>query len=154
MITMNLNDLSDAQHNLILSEGEPEYRVKQLHNWIYRKLAISSRNIIDLPLAFRELIEKRSRLHNQVTGCHVSFEYLLFKAINNSVDCADAFSKLLQWINYYVNLSPVNHTANRIYWIPFTHIILALERKLCYSHLNTMLASSDGRIFMLITAIT
>ena len=50
--------------DLVLSLGEPEYRVKQLRSWIYRGLAFSFNEMTNLPLSFRHELEKVSRLHS------------------------------------------------------------------------------------------
>jgi 23S rRNA (adenine2503-C2)-methyltransferase len=63
--TVNFTDLTDAQlDSLVLALGEPEYRVKQLRHWIYRGLAASFEEMTDLPLAFRQALEKKTRLHS------------------------------------------------------------------------------------------
>jgi 23S rRNA (adenine2503-C2)-methyltransferase len=54
----------DDMKSLVLSLGEPEYRVKQLRNWIYRGFAFSLDEVTNLPLAFRHKLEEVSRLHS------------------------------------------------------------------------------------------
>lgn len=63
--TASLTELTDAQlASLVLSTGEPEYRIKQLRNWIYRGMAFSFQEMTDLPLNFRQTMEKVTRLHS------------------------------------------------------------------------------------------
>jgi len=50
--------------DIVLSLGEPEYRVKQIRNQIYRGLAFSFEEMTDLPLSFRQELERRTRLHS------------------------------------------------------------------------------------------
>jgi 23S rRNA (adenine2503-C2)-methyltransferase len=62
---VNLTDLSDSRFkDLVFSMKQPEYRVKQLRNWIYRGLASSFQEMTDLPLAFRETLEETTSLHS------------------------------------------------------------------------------------------
>lgn len=49
--------------DVVISSGEPEYRVKQIRNQIYRGLAFSFEEMTDLPLSFRQTLEKMTRLH-------------------------------------------------------------------------------------------
>jgi 23S rRNA (adenine2503-C2)-methyltransferase len=92
--TASLTDLTDVQlENLVLSTGEPQYRVKQLRNRIYRGLAFSFQEMTDLPLAFREILEKVSRLHSlkmthQVTGHDGTVKALFTLADGRTIEAA------------------------------------------------------------------
>ncbi len=60
-----LTEMTPAQLNhLVESVGEPAYRAKQLQKWVYRNLALSYDEMTDLPLAFRQRLEQKTRLHS------------------------------------------------------------------------------------------
>lgn len=46
------------------------------------------------------------------TNRRVTFEYILLKGINDTLECAQELSRLLKGINCYVNLIPYNETEN------------------------------------------
>ena len=46
------------------------------------------------------------------TNRRVTFEYIMLKDINDSLECANELAKLIQNINCYVNLIPYNETNN------------------------------------------
>ena len=48
----------------------------------------------------------------KVTNRRVTFEYIMLKGINDSVECAIELSNLLKGINCYVNLIPYNETSH------------------------------------------
>lgn len=81
----------------------------------------------------------------RLTGRRVSFEYVLFRGINDSVNSARALVKLLQSMNCHVNLIPANQTANGIFRPSSTKAILAFERELRRSHVNTTLRQPRGQ---------
>jgi 23S rRNA (adenine2503-C2)-methyltransferase len=92
--TASLTDLTDAQlTSLVLSMGEPEYRVKQLRNQIYRGLAFSFEEMTDLPLALRQALEKVTPLHSlkathQVVGQDGTIKTLFTLVDGNTVESA------------------------------------------------------------------
>lgn len=47
-----------------------------------------------------------------ITNRRVTFEYIMLKDINDSLECAQELAKLLKGINCYVNLIPYNETEN------------------------------------------
>jgi 23S rRNA (adenine2503-C2)-methyltransferase len=60
-----ITELTHVQlESLVASMGEPEYRAKQLRNWVYRSLAFSFEEMTDLPLAFRQRLAHETRLHS------------------------------------------------------------------------------------------
>jgi 23S rRNA (adenine2503-C2)-methyltransferase len=81
----------------------------------------------------------------RATGRRVSFEYVLFKGINDSVTRARALARLVQGINCHVNLIPANHTADRTYHPPQAQAILAFKRELRRSHINATLRQPRGQ---------
>ena len=46
------------------------------------------------------------------THRRLTFEYILLKDVNDTMECADELSKLLRGINCYVNLIPYNETSH------------------------------------------
>ena len=46
------------------------------------------------------------------TNRRVTFEYIMLKDVNDSVECALELSKLLKGLNCYVNLIPYNETSH------------------------------------------
>lgn len=60
--------------------------------------------IDDIIDSIKEYIKKTNR--------KVTFEYILLKGVNDSIDCALGLSKLLKGLNCYVNLIPYNETSN------------------------------------------
>ena len=46
------------------------------------------------------------------TNRRVTFEYILLKDVNDSVECAEELSRLVRGINCYINLIPYNETNN------------------------------------------
>ena len=51
----------------------------------------------------------------KVTNRRVTFEYILLKELNDTVECADQLSKLLHGMNAYVNLIPYNEVDENGY---------------------------------------
>ncbi|MGD0795446.1 MAG: 23S rRNA (adenine(2503)-C(2))-methyltransferase RlmN [Dehalococcoidales bacterium] len=90
----SLTDFPDADiKNLVLSMGEPEFRVKQLRSWIYRGLAFSFGEMTNLPLAFRQALEKAVQLHclkaaHQVVGQDGTVKTLFTLADGNTIESA------------------------------------------------------------------
>jgi 23S rRNA (adenine2503-C2)-methyltransferase len=81
----------------------------------------------------------------RATGRRVSFEYVLFKGINDSATRARALARLLQGFNCHVNLIPANPTAGRTFQPPSAPVILAFERELRQSHVNATLRLPRGQ---------
>ena len=61
-------------------------------------------NIESVMDAIKEYIEKTNR--------RVTFEYIMLKDVNDSVECAKELSNLLKGLNCYVNLIPYNETSH------------------------------------------
>jgi len=85
------------------------------------------------------------REYYRATGRRVSFEYTLFKGINDSVGRARVLAQLLRGLNCHVNLIPANQTADRAYQPPLPQVILAFERELKLAHINTTLRQPRGQ---------
>lgn len=52
------------------------------------------------------------KVYLEKTNRRVTFEYILLKDINDSIECAEELSKLVRNINCYINLIPYNETNN------------------------------------------
>ena len=52
------------------------------------------------------------KVYLERTNRRVTFEYIMLKDINDSLECANELAKLIQNINCYVNLIPYNETNN------------------------------------------
>jgi 23S rRNA (adenine2503-C2)-methyltransferase len=85
------------------------------------------------------------REYYRATGRRVSFEYVLFKGINDSINQARALARLLQGLNCHVNLIAANHTGDRAYRPPPPQNILAFERELKRCHINATLRQPRGQ---------
>ena len=85
------------------------------------------------------------REYYRATGRRISFEYILFKGINDSIGRAHALARLLQGLNCHVNLIPANPTTDRAYQPPAAQVILAFERELRLSHINATLRQPRGQ---------
>jgi 23S rRNA (adenine2503-C2)-methyltransferase len=65
IVPVTITELNHIQlDNLVVSMGEPEYRAKQLRKWVYKNLVFSFEEMTDLPLAFRQRLERETRLHS------------------------------------------------------------------------------------------
>jgi 23S rRNA (adenine2503-C2)-methyltransferase len=79
------------------------------------------------------------------TGRRVSFEYILFSGINDSLAQAATLAGLLKGINCHVNLIPANHTADIAFQPPSRNKVLAFENKLKMDGINCTLRLSRGQ---------
>jgi 23S rRNA (adenine2503-C2)-methyltransferase len=79
------------------------------------------------------------------TGRRVSFEYILFAGINDSLAQAKALAALLSGINCHVNLIPANRTANVGFKLPSRNKVLAFEKELKLAGINCTLRLSRGQ---------
>lgn len=89
----------DGQINLAVSLHAPNNSIRDKLmpiNKVYK--------IEDVMEAIREYIKKTNR--------RVTFEYILLKGINDSVENAKELAKLIRGMNAYVNLIPYNETEN------------------------------------------
>src|SRR4030042_4249623 len=79
------------------------------------------------------------------TGRRVTFEYVLFKGINDSAGQARSLARLLRGLNCHVNLIPVNDTGDRTFQPPARQDILNFEQELRESGTNATLRQSQGQ---------
>ena len=89
----------DKQVNLAISLHAPNNEIRNKIMNINKAYPIE-----EVISAVREYINKTNR--------RVTFEYIMLKDINDSVECAIELSKLLKGINCYVNLIPYNETSH------------------------------------------
>ena len=85
------------------------------------------------------------REYYMATGRRVTFEYVLFKGINDSAGQARSLARLLRGLNCHVNLIPVNDTGDRTFQPPARQDILNFEQELRESGTNATLRQSRGQ---------
>ena len=85
------------------------------------------------------------RAYAEKTGRRVSFEYILFGGINDSLSQAGELARLLAGLNCHVNLIPANRTADDSFSPPSRNRILAFEQYLKLSGINCTLRMSRGQ---------
>ncbi len=78
------------------------------------------------------------------SGRRVSFEYALFKGVNDAAREARALAVLLKGMNCHVNLIAANATGNRGYQPPDPGVISAFMAELRSHHITTTLRQSRG----------
>jgi 23S rRNA (adenine2503-C2)-methyltransferase len=83
--------------------------------------------------------------YTEKTGRRVSFEYILFGGINDSLSQADELARLLAGLNCHVNLIPANRTADGNFRPPSRNRILTFEQHLKLSGINCTLRMSRGQ---------
>jgi 23S rRNA (adenine2503-C2)-methyltransferase len=79
------------------------------------------------------------------SGRRVSFEYVLFQGINDSIAQARALARLLQGLNCHVNLIPANPTANAAFLPPSPRAVAAFQNELLRLHINATVRQSRGQ---------
>ncbi|MBM2825693.1 MAG: putative dual-specificity methyltransferase RlmN, partial [Dehalococcoidales bacterium] len=78
------------------------------------------------------------------TGRRPSFEYVLFKGINDSVEDARSLARRLGGLNCHVNLIPANTTTDPRFRPPTQDAILTFERELQRLKINCTLRRGMG----------
>lgn len=84
------------------------------------------------------------REYSRSAGRRLSFEYVLFRNINDSVDQARSLAGLLRGLKCHVNLIPANNTGNSKYAPPAREQILKFERELSRFHINATIRQPRG----------
>jgi len=84
------------------------------------------------------------REYVETTGRRITFEYILFDRINDSLDNACSLARLLRGVKCHVNLIPANRTDNRNYSPPSSDVVLAFEKELRRMGINCTLRRSRG----------
>ncbi len=85
------------------------------------------------------------REYCRATGRRVSFEYVLFKGINDSIARARGLAQLLQGLNCHVNLIPANFTSAPAFRPPSAPVTLAFGRELRNARINATLRQPRGQ---------
>jgi len=78
------------------------------------------------------------------SGRRVSFEYVLFKGVNDAPKEARALAVRLKGMNCHVNLIPANATADSAYQPPTPEVVLAFVAELRSHHITTTVRQSRG----------
>ena len=100
-IVPKIREFADyKQVNLAISLHAPNNKIRDEIMPINKAYKIE-----ELMSAIKEYINKTNR--------RVTFEYILLKGVNDSVENAIELSKLLKGINCYVNLIPYNETSSK-----------------------------------------
>lgn len=98
-------------------------------------------------------INKKNPLEQLIPACQeyyertarrLSFEYVLFQGINDSLPHARSLARLLTGLNCHVNLIPANHTADPRFKPPTRDTILAFQRELKQLHIACTLRHRRG----------
>ena len=92
----------DLQVNLAISLHAPNDKLRSSIMPINKVYPLN-----DLISSVKNYVDKTNR--------RVTFEYVMLKGINDTLECALELSKLLKGINCYVNLIPYNETENISY---------------------------------------
>ncbi|MCJ7604627.1 MAG: 23S rRNA (adenine(2503)-C(2))-methyltransferase RlmN [Dehalococcoidales bacterium] len=79
------------------------------------------------------------------SGRRVSFEYVLFRGVNDSLQEARSLAALLRGLNCHVNLIPANETGNRNYQPPPGPAVTAFQDELRRLNIKTTVRQSRGR---------
>jgi 23S rRNA (adenine2503-C2)-methyltransferase len=83
--------------------------------------------------------------YSVIKGRRLSFEYILFNGINDSVPQAHALAALIRGIKCHVNLIPANFTADPAFRPPPHGTVLAFEDELKQCHVNVTLRERRGQ---------
>jgi 23S rRNA (adenine2503-C2)-methyltransferase len=113
-------------------------------------LHASDNNLRDrlVPLNRKYPLEKlipACREYYRATGRRVSFEYVIFRDINDSVAQARSLAGLLQGLNCHVNLIPANESPSRSFQPPLRQAVLAFSRQLRQLNINATLRQPRGQ---------
>ncbi len=85
------------------------------------------------------------REYVRFAGRRLSFEYVLFNGINDSVRQAHTLAELIQGLKCHVNLIPANITSIPSFQPPPRKVILAFEEELKRCHVNVTLRERRGQ---------
>ena len=59
-----------------------------------------------------EVVMDALKIYLKKTNRRLTFEYILLKEVNDSIECAEELAKLVKGMNCYINLIPYNETNN------------------------------------------
>jgi 23S rRNA (adenine2503-C2)-methyltransferase len=85
------------------------------------------------------------REYSRATGRRLSFEYILFNGINDSIPQARTLANLLKGLKCHVNLIPANVTDSPSFQSPPRRVILAFESELKKLNINVTLRERRGQ---------
>jgi 23S rRNA (adenine2503-C2)-methyltransferase len=85
------------------------------------------------------------REYFRATGRRVSFEYVVFKGINDSIAQARSLAGLLKGLNCHVNLIPANESPDPAFRPPLRRMVLAFASQLRQLGINTTLRQPRGQ---------
>ena len=85
------------------------------------------------------------REYSRFTGRRLSFEYILFKGINDSIAQARALAELLKGTKCHVNLIAANRTPDLSFGPPSHRAVLAFENELKQCQVNVTLRQRRGQ---------
>ena len=92
-----------------------------------------------------EMLIPACREYNRITGRRLSFEYILFRGINDSIAQARQLAELMRGLRCHVNLIPANITSNRSFRPPTHRVVLAFKEELKRCHVNVTLRRRRGQ---------
>jgi 23S rRNA (adenine2503-C2)-methyltransferase len=92
-----------------------------------------------------EVLIPACREYSLSTGRRLSFEYILFKGINDSIPQARVLAVLLKGLKCHVNLIPANNTDSPSFRSPPRRVILAFENELKKLNINVTLRERHGQ---------
>jgi 23S rRNA (adenine2503-C2)-methyltransferase len=81
----------------------------------------------------------------RMTGRRLSFEYILFKGVNDSLAQARALAGLIRGLKCHVNLILANATADPSFRMPPRRVVLAFENELKQCGVNVTLREPRGQ---------
>jgi 23S rRNA (adenine2503-C2)-methyltransferase len=84
------------------------------------------------------------REFRETTGRRVSFEYVLFEGVNDSLVQARSLGRLLKGLDCHVNLIPANPTAGRGFGPPPRGRVLAFQEEVSRSHIACTVRRGRG----------
>jgi 23S rRNA (adenine2503-C2)-methyltransferase len=85
------------------------------------------------------------RKYSRLTGRRLSFEYVLFSGINDSLSQARELARLIQGFHCHVNLITANKTDDTAFTPPPKRAVLAFENELKKCNVNVTLRESRGQ---------
>jgi 23S rRNA (adenine2503-C2)-methyltransferase len=85
------------------------------------------------------------REYSRITGRRMSFEYIMFKGINDSLPRARALAMLIKGINCHVNLISANITDNKAFRPSPMPAVMAFKNELKKNQVNVTLRESRGQ---------
>ncbi len=84
------------------------------------------------------------RKYQVVTGLQVTFEYTLFKGVNDSIEAAREVTRVLRGIESKVNLIPYNPVQGLAFEAPSYETVAAFQEELRRAGMVTMLRTEKG----------